>query len=57
MIEKFKEGHGIALGFKISGEMTAGDIEYLSEQLDSTIALQKKPLGLLLDISSMYGTR
>lgn len=55
MIEKLKEGHGIALGFKISGEMTAVDVDYLSAQLDATISQHKKTLGLLLDISSMYG--
>ena len=55
MIEKLKESRGIALGFSIAGELTPVDVEYLSTQLDSTLSQEKKPIGLLLDISSMHG--
>jgi len=55
MIEKLKESHGPAFGFKVSGKLTADDIAGISQQIDFAIAEHKKPIGVLADLSGMHG--
>ena len=55
MIEKLKESHGIAFGFKVSGHLTAEDIVSISKEIDFVISEHKKPIGLLVDLSEMHG--
>jgi hypothetical protein len=55
MIEKFTESHGAAFGFRITGSLTADDVVGISQQIEFTIAEQKRPLGLLVDLSGMHG--
>ena len=55
MIEKLKESHGPAFGFKVSEKLTADDIIGISQQIDFAIAEHKKPIGILADLSSMHG--
>jgi len=55
MIEKLKESHGPAFGFKVTGELSADDVVLISQQLDAAIAEHKHPIGLLADLSAMHG--
>ncbi len=55
MIEKLPESHGHALGFKVTETLTPSDIADLSGHLDETLAVQKRPIGLLADLSAMHG--
>lgn len=55
MIEKLKDSHGIAFGFKVIGSLTADDIIGISKEIDFVISEQKKPIGLLVDLSEMQG--
>jgi hypothetical protein len=55
MIEKLKDSHGIAFGFKVIGTLTADDIVGISKEIDFVISEQKKPIGLLVDLSEMHG--
>ncbi len=55
MIEKLKESHGRAFGFKVTETLTANDIREISKQIDLTIAENKKPIGILADLSNMHG--
>lgn len=55
MIERLKESDGRAFGFKVTGKLTADDVVGVSEQIDRAIAAQKKPIGILIDLSGMHG--
>lgn len=55
MIEKLASTQGTAFGFKVVGELTTGDIANLSEQILAFISQQKRPIGLLADLSAMHG--
>lgn len=55
MIEKLKESSGRAFGFKVTGKLTAEDVEAISEQLDVALSGQKLPIGLLADLTEMEG--
>ncbi len=55
MIERLKESHGIAVGFKVHGKLTADDIPALTQLVEQTIAANKHPIGLLADLSEMHG--
>ena len=55
MIERLKESHGPAFGFRITGKLTAEDIAGISGQIDLAITEHKKPIGLLADLSAMHG--
>jgi hypothetical protein len=55
VIEKLKESGKRAFGFKVTGKLTANDIDSISEQLDFTLAEQKQPIGLLTDLTEMEG--
>ena len=55
MIEKLKESHGIAVGYKVQGQLTTDDMPALSSLIETTIAANKHPIGLLADISDMHG--
>ncbi len=37
MIEKLKDSHGIAFGFKVTGNLTADDIVSISKEIGSFI--------------------
>ncbi len=55
MIERLKESHGPAIGFKVEGKLTADDLAGVGHQIEATIGANKKPIGLLADISAMHG--
>jgi hypothetical protein len=55
MIEQLKESHGAAIGFKVTGKITAEDIQSVIQQIDHAIAAHKKPIGLLIDLTEMEG--
>jgi hypothetical protein len=55
MIERLKESHGTAFGFKVVGKLTVEDVAGLSQQIEFLIGQHKKPLGLLADVSEMDG--
>ncbi len=55
MIEKPKESRGIAVGYKVHGQLTADDLPALSSLIENTIAANKHPVGVLADISDMHG--
>jgi hypothetical protein len=55
MIEQLRESRGSAFGFKVIGTLTAEDITELAEQIESSIAANKRPIGLLADLSEMHG--
>ncbi len=54
MIERLKEGSGAALGFKVTGKVTAEDVKAFEPQLEYFIAERKKhPIGILADLTEM----
>ena len=55
MIEKLKESRGIAVGYKVHGQLTSEDLPALSTLIEATIAANTHPIGLLADISEMHG--
>ncbi len=56
MIERLKESGGSAFGFKVTGRMTAEDVQGIEKQIEFFIAeRKKKPIGLLADVSEMDG--
>jgi len=55
MIEHPRESHGAAFRFKVIGTLTADDITSLSGQIENVIVANKKPIGLLADLSEMKG--
>jgi hypothetical protein len=55
MIERLEQSHKAIFGFKVIGELTAADVANVSEQIDNCIALHKKPIGLVADLSEMHG--
>ena len=56
MIETLKESRGLAFGFKVIGKLTADDVALLSKQIEDVIAANKRPIGLLADLSESLGT-
>ena len=55
MIEKLKESHGIAVGYKVHGQLTGKDLPEISTLIETTIAANKHPIGVLADLSDMHG--
>ena len=56
MIERLRESSGLALGFKVTGRLTDGDIKGFEPQIEVLIAERKhKPIGILADLSDMHG--
>ena len=55
MIQKLPESRGIAVGYSVEGQLTAEDLPALSTIVETTIAANKHPIGLLADLSQMHG--
>jgi hypothetical protein len=55
MIEQLRETRGPAFGFKVIGKLTTEDVTQLSEQIETVIVANRKPIGLLADLSEMHG--
>jgi len=55
MFEQLKESHGPAVGFKVVGVLTPEDITGITHQIETTIAANKRPIGVLLDLAEMHG--
>ena len=55
MIRKLHESNAAAFGFEVVGKLTSEDVLALSGELDSAIAVHKKPIGLLADLTRMDG--
>jgi hypothetical protein len=56
MIERLKESEGRAFGFKVSGRITAEEIEAFLPQIEFAIRERgKRRVGLLADLSAMQG--
>ncbi len=55
MIEQLGESRGAAVGFKVIGKLTSDDVTYLMQQIEDVIAANKKPIGILADLSEMHG--
>ena len=55
MIERLTESNERAFGFKVTGKLSAEDVAGISQQIDRVIAAQRKPIGILADLSSMHG--
>jgi len=56
MIERLRESSGAALGFKVSGKLTAEDIKNFEPQIEILIGERKhKPIGIVADLSDMHG--
>lgn len=55
MIERIRNGSGRAFGFKVTGQLGVEDVAEVSRQIDLEIAAQKKPIGVLADLSGMHG--
>jgi hypothetical protein len=55
MIQRLEENHKAAFGFKVTRKLTADDVATISAQMEEFIALHKKPIGLLADLSEMEG--
>jgi hypothetical protein len=55
MIEQLGESRGAAVGFKVIGKLTSEDVAYLMQQIEDVIAANKKPIGVLADLSEMHG--
>jgi hypothetical protein len=56
MIERLKESHGAAIGFKVVGRVTADEVKAFEPQIEFVIAQRKeRPIGILADLSQMEG--
>lgn len=55
MIEQLRESRGAAFGFKVIGKLTTDDVAHLNQQIEDVIAANKRPVGLLADLSEMHG--
>jgi hypothetical protein len=55
VIENVQQSRGPAFRFTISGVFTTADSEELTTQLDQMIGDNKKPIGVLADLSQMDG--
>jgi hypothetical protein len=56
MIERLKESHGTAIGFKAVGRVTADEVKAFEPQIEFVIAQRKqRPIGILADLSQMEG--
>ena len=55
MIERLKESHGSAIGFKVTGRLSAEDTASVAQQIEFAMTLHKRPLGILADLCEMEG--
>jgi len=56
MIERLKESHGAAIGFRVVARVTADEVKALSRKIEFVIAERKeRPIGILADLSQMQG--
>src|SRR5580704_4466585 len=56
MIERLKESHGAAIGFKVAGRVTADEVKAFEPQIEFVLAQRKeRPIGILADLSEMQG--
>jgi hypothetical protein len=55
MIHRLEQSHKAAFGFKVTGQLTADDVVEISQQIDHVIDKNKKPIGILADLSEMEG--
>jgi len=55
MIQQLSESHGAAFGFKVIGRLTTDDVHDLSHHVETVIVANKRPIGLLADLSEMHG--
>jgi hypothetical protein len=56
MIERLDESMGGAIGFKVSGRVTAEEVADFEPQIQILVKQRKKrPIGILADISDMEG--
>ncbi len=55
MIERLKESHGSAIGFKLTGRLSAEDTAGLAQQIEFAMTLHKRPLGMLADLCEIEG--
>jgi len=56
MIERLRESNEKAFGFKVTGRVTAADVEAFAPQLEFAIKDRgKRTLGVLADLSGMTG--
>ena len=56
MIELLKESDGRAVGFKVTGRVTAEEVAAFEPQIERAIAHGgKRPVGILADLSGMDG--
>jgi SpoIIAA-like len=54
MIERLKESHGGVIGFKVSGKVTAEEVEGIEEQIRFLIAERgNRPIGIVADLTEM----
>lgn len=54
MIERLRESDEKAFGFRVSGTVTADEVDAFALQLEQAIARRgKKPLGILADLSAL----
>jgi hypothetical protein len=56
MITLLPESTRQAIGFSVSGALTADDVAELTKHIDNAIQGTKKPIGLLVDLSQMDGS-
>jgi hypothetical protein len=55
VIEQLGESRGSAFGFEVIGKLTTADVAHLSELIDNVIVANKKPIGVLANLSEMHG--
>lgn len=56
MIELLKESDGRAVGFKVTGRVTADEVAAFEPQIERAISHGgKRPIGILADLSAMDG--
>jgi hypothetical protein len=56
MIERLKESHGAAIGFKVVGKITGDEVKAFEPQIEFIIHERKeRPIGILADVSQMEG--
>lgn len=56
MIERLRESNDRAFGFKVTGRVTAAEVETFTPQLEFAIRDRgRRPIGILADLSAMRG--
>jgi hypothetical protein len=56
MIERLKQSHGAAIGFKVVGRITGDEVKAFEPQIEFLIKERKaRPIGILADVSQMEG--